>query len=315
MKSPAPDAAGVDREQIGHAIEHLAGCFVGKSQQQDIARIYSILQQVGHAVSQGARLARTGAGNDELRTRRRDDGGQLLFVQFGLVINTDRARPYRTLQSVFTRHGGQAKNRSSEAGANLPAEIRLEVNQCRVHHARIIRRLLPFQLVSACFALVGCTVMHSSAGNKADGATNRERQAKIQVLDEKLASAPDDAELLLERARLLIRSGERGRALADSQRAMKLQPSWIHARVQTGECLQDVGRTDEAQKLQVPKDLVRADNGHVAESVLLELAREDKRVDNNPNDPAPLIERAKTLRALHLFNLALADSEAAAALQ
>ena len=112
-----------------------------------------------------------------------------------------------------------------------------------------------------------------------------------------------------------MNSGQALRALPDCERAMKLQPSWIHARIQTGECLQDLGRTSDAERLQVNTSLVRAQNGHVAESALREIAEEDQRVDNNPDDPKPLIERSKTLRKLGLSNLASADIGAASALE
>ena len=57
MKRPAPEPARVDREEIRDAIEHLARGFVGEGEEQDVARIDAVLEQVGDAISQGARLA------------------------------------------------------------------------------------------------------------------------------------------------------------------------------------------------------------------------------------------------------------------
>ena len=44
MKSAAPNSAGVDRQQIRHAIEHLSRGLVRESQEQDISRIDSVLE-------------------------------------------------------------------------------------------------------------------------------------------------------------------------------------------------------------------------------------------------------------------------------
>ena len=45
-----------------------------------------LLQQIRDAIGERARLARTRAGDDERRARRRGDGGELLLVQFRRVI-------------------------------------------------------------------------------------------------------------------------------------------------------------------------------------------------------------------------------------
>ena len=71
MKRPAPESARVHRQEIGDPIEHLARGFVGEGEEQDVARIDAILEQVGDAISQGARLAAARAGDDQQRTRRR----------------------------------------------------------------------------------------------------------------------------------------------------------------------------------------------------------------------------------------------------
>jgi tetratricopeptide (TPR) repeat protein len=217
---------------------------------------------------------------------------------------------------VYSRAIGEhPRNRSNAGRANGPVEFRLEVRRGGIHDARIIRPALIVSFFCALISFGGCAGTRNALQARAPHADNPAVQARITLLDQKIASSPDDAGLLLQRARILMNSGEAARALADCQRAMTLQPSWIHARIQTGECLQDLGRTREAEKLQITKGLVRAGNGHVAEAVLREIAQEDERIDRNPDDPAPLIERAKTLRKLGLFNLASADSEAASALE
>ena len=68
VKRAAPKTARVDREKIRHAIEHLARSFVRKREQQDVARIDPVLDQVRDAISQRARLPAARARDDKQRT-------------------------------------------------------------------------------------------------------------------------------------------------------------------------------------------------------------------------------------------------------
>ena len=81
VKSPAPETGGFDAGEFLHAVEHLAGGLVGEGEQQDLAGPDALRKQVGHAVGEGARLTRAGAGEDQQRARFRRHRGELLVVQ------------------------------------------------------------------------------------------------------------------------------------------------------------------------------------------------------------------------------------------
>ena len=93
----------------GDAPHHFAGGLVGERQQQDAVGGDALFQQVGDAVGERARLARTGAGDDERRAGRRGDGGELLRVEFARVINLQMDGGLKRLQDVIARHGPELK--------------------------------------------------------------------------------------------------------------------------------------------------------------------------------------------------------------
>jgi tetratricopeptide (TPR) repeat protein len=86
------------------------------------------------------------------------------------------------------------------------------------------------------------------------------------------------------------------------------------ARIQTGEALLDVKRDEDAAKLQISRGLARPADGHVSEKALRELGDEDASIRQSPGKPEPLAARAKTLRELRQFALALADARSALAI-
>ncbi len=133
----------------------------------------------------------------------------------------------------------------------------------------------------------------------------------IKALDAQIAKSPNDAALLLERARLFTLAQRPLLALDDCEHAMKIEPASMRARIQTGEALLDVKRDEDAAKLQVSPALARtAGTRHVSEKALQELGEEDASIRQNPGKSEPLAARAKTLRELHQFALALADARA-----
>ncbi len=134
---------------------------------------------------------------------------------------------------------------------------------------------------------------------------------RIKALDTQLATAPDNVDLLLERARLFTLADRPLLALDDCERAMKLRPESMRVRIQTGEALLDTQRSEDAAKMQVSSQLAREKDGHVSEQKLRELADEDAQIAQNPKEAAPLVARAKTLRDLKQIALALADAKAA----
>jgi tetratricopeptide (TPR) repeat protein len=137
---------------------------------------------------------------------------------------------------------------------------------------------------------------------------------RIKALDQRIAKSPNDAGLLLERARLFTLAERPLLALDDCEHAMKLEPASMLARIQTGEALLDVKRDEDAAKLQVSRGLARPADGHVSEKALRELGDEDASIRQSSSKPEPLAARAKTLRELRQFALALADARSALAI-
>ncbi len=138
---------------------------------------------------------------------------------------------------------------------------------------------------------------------------------RIKALDARIAKSPNDAALLLERARLFTLAERPLLALDECEHAMKLEPASMLARIQTGEALLDVKRDEDAAKLQVSSALARTvGTRHVSEKALQELGDEDASIRQSPGKSEPLAARAKTLRELHQFALALADARSALAI-
>ena len=137
---------------------------------------------------------------------------------------------------------------------------------------------------------------------------------QIRALGAQIAKSPNDSALLLDRARLFTLAERPLLALDDCERAMKLQPASMRARIQTAEALFDVSRPDDAAKLQVSSNLARDKDKHVSDQALRELGNEDTQIAQNSGNPDPLAARAKTLRYLHQYPLALVDARAALAL-
>jgi tetratricopeptide (TPR) repeat protein len=137
---------------------------------------------------------------------------------------------------------------------------------------------------------------------------------QIKALDAQIAKSPDDVALLLERARVFILAGRPLLAIDDAERAFKLQPASMRARIELAEALLDAGQPEDAAKLQVDRYLRRGEDKQVSDEALRELGVLDARLSANPKDADALVERAKILRDLRQFTLALADANAALAI-
>jgi len=149
---------------------------------------------------------------------------------------------------------------------------------------------------------------------------------QIKALDAQIAKSQDDvavAGLLLERAHVLILADRPLLAIDDAERAFKLQPASMRARIELAEALLDAGQADDAAKLEVDKYLRREEKlataspssgGHVSDQALRELGTLDARLSANPKDADALVARASVLRDLRQFTLALADANAALAI-
>jgi tetratricopeptide (TPR) repeat protein len=134
---------------------------------------------------------------------------------------------------------------------------------------------------------------------------------RIKALDAQITKSPNNAGFWLERARLFTLAERPLLALDDCERAMKLQPASMRARIQTAEALIDLKRDADAAKLQISSVLTREGDMHVSEEKLRELAYEDAQILQNHGEAAPFAARAKTLRYLHQYTLALSDARAA----
>lgn len=134
---------------------------------------------------------------------------------------------------------------------------------------------------------------------------------RIKALDARIAKSPNDITLLLDRARIFTLAGRPLLALDDGERAFKLQPASMRARIQTAEALLDVDRAEDAAKLEVSKNLGRADRKNVSEEALRGLGTLDSRLLANPRDVDALNARSKILKGLLQFTLALADARSA----
>jgi tetratricopeptide (TPR) repeat protein len=137
---------------------------------------------------------------------------------------------------------------------------------------------------------------------------------QIKTLDAQIAKSPNGVALFLECARVFILAGRPLLAVDDAERAFKLQPASMQARIELAEALLDAGQPEDAVKLDVDRYLRRGEDKHVNDEALRELGRLDARLSANPKDADALVARAKILRDLRQFTLALADANAALAI-
>jgi hypothetical protein len=69
-------------QKIANAILHLLGGFVGERHGQDGAAVNTLLDQIGDAIRDGARLARSGAGQNQYGALNGGGGFALSGVEF-----------------------------------------------------------------------------------------------------------------------------------------------------------------------------------------------------------------------------------------
>ncbi len=142
---------------------------------------------------------------------------------------------------------------------------------------------------------------------------------RIKALDIQGAKSPRTVTPLLDRARLFSLAGAPTLALKDSRQAMKIAPAAMRPRIQAGEALLDLAKTDdtkleEAAKLSVSHDLLRDKTGHIDEAILRTLGACDAAILQNPKKADGFAARAKVLRHLNQNVLALADAKSALSL-
>jgi tetratricopeptide (TPR) repeat protein len=134
---------------------------------------------------------------------------------------------------------------------------------------------------------------------------------QIKTLDAQIAKSPTAPLLWLDRARLLSLSNCPDLALKDAIKAMSLNRAMMRVRIQAGEALQDLGRVDEAAHLGVSYNLLRDKNNHLPDEALQALGAADHLVLKNPGQAESLVTRAKVLRKINQYHLALVDAEQA----
>jgi tetratricopeptide (TPR) repeat protein len=137
---------------------------------------------------------------------------------------------------------------------------------------------------------------------------------RIKELDAQIAKSPNDAALLLDQARIFTLADRPLLAQENAEKALKLQPASMRARIQTAEAFLDNHQTERAAELKVSSNLVRAADHHVAEKVLTDLAANDALLLQNSKNADALAERAKILYELKQPALALPDAQAALAI-
>ena len=122
VKGAAPEAKSAIGEEGFHPLQHLPGGFVGESEEEDLGRGDAMLQQVGHAVGERARLAAARARDDEGGAGRGLDGFE--FVEF---TSTDPA----AMKALIEQMGFTAWDRhpSKDLVRYRQGRINLLVNQ------------------------------------------------------------------------------------------------------------------------------------------------------------------------------------------
>jgi tetratricopeptide (TPR) repeat protein len=134
---------------------------------------------------------------------------------------------------------------------------------------------------------------------------------QINTLDAKIAKSPSAPLLWLDRARLLSLGNCPNLALKDAVQAMNLDHAMMRARIQAGEAMLDLGQVDEAAHLGVSYNLKRDKNNHLPDDALQALGAADHLVLKNPGQAEALVGRAKVLRQINQYHLALADAQLA----
>jgi hypothetical protein len=116
VERAAPERAEIFAENVVHAAHHFAGSLVGEGEEEDALGRDALLQEECNAVSERARFARAGAGDDEGWSRRGGDGGVLLFIQLASVVDLKLDRLLKWMQDVLARHDWRESTRRAAEG-------------------------------------------------------------------------------------------------------------------------------------------------------------------------------------------------------
>jgi tetratricopeptide (TPR) repeat protein len=139
---------------------------------------------------------------------------------------------------------------------------------------------------------------------------------RLKELDAEIAKTPNESKPLLDQARLFTLADRPLLALENCEKALKIQPASMRVRIQTAEARLDTSDPDGAAKLGVSGKLKRDYyDKHVSDSALLELDKQDAVLQRDPKNVEALVMRAQVLHNLNQFTLALADGQAALAIE
>ena len=126
VKRSAPDPGrGAVANHLAGTANHLAGRPASKRQQQDLARVGSLLDEIGDAGSQGFRLARARPGNDAQGSRGMLGRGTLLAIERGqkgrIAVGGSRSHKWKPILrlSFFGVASARPFLESNEAGLIL----------------------------------------------------------------------------------------------------------------------------------------------------------------------------------------------------
>jgi tetratricopeptide (TPR) repeat protein len=134
--------------------------------------------------------------------------------------------------------------------------------------------------------------------------------ADVRDLDRELAAAPNDGDLLADRALLFLRAHAPELALADATRALKLAPAAIRPRLFAALALRAENQNAAADRLAVSSSFQLQ---NVTPDFLQTLRQLDAEIGADPKDPELRVNRAWQLNEIGQPELALADAEAAIA--
>src|SRR5690606_16735610 len=82
VESADPGPAGIASRQLINPLAHLSGCLDGKGDGKELLRTNAyVADEMGYAVGNDPRLARSGPGDDQHGALRLENGFPLLFVQ------------------------------------------------------------------------------------------------------------------------------------------------------------------------------------------------------------------------------------------
>jgi tetratricopeptide (TPR) repeat protein len=137
---------------------------------------------------------------------------------------------------------------------------------------------------------------------------------KIKALDAEIAKSPNDIGPLLDQAHQFTLAGRPLLAEENCEKAMKIQPASMRARIQTAAALYVTSKAEAAEKLQVSSNLPRDSDGAVNQESLRELGANDALILQNLKNADALAARAKVLYELRQPVLAMSDVQAALAI-